>query len=101
MLRFAKLLALVACLFAEFQTVSAQPATKTRPNIVFVFTDDQRWDALGCMGHPFFKSPNIDRIANEGAKFTNYFVTNPLCSPSRAAMLTGQYNHKNGVVDNT
>src|SRR5213083_2740003 len=75
----------------------AQP----KPNIIFIMTDDQRWDALSCMGHPFFKSPNIDRIANEGAKFTNYFVTIPLCSPSRGVILTGQYSHKNGIIDNS
>src|SRR3954447_15549895 len=99
---FLQILAALACLLAPVRVAlgQGQPSTP-RPNIVFVFTDDQRWDALGCMGHPFFKSPSNDRIANEGAKFTNYFVTNPLCSPSRAAMLTGQYNHKNGVVDNT
>jgi len=76
-------------------------AQTTRPNIIFIMTDDQRWDALSCMGHPFFKCPNTDRIATEGAKFTNYFVTIPLCSPSRAVILTGQYSHKNGITDNT
>lgn len=73
---------------------------QSRPNIVFILTDDQRWDALSCMGHPFFKTPNMDRIANEGAKFTNFFVSIPLCSPSRANFLTGQYAHKNGIIDN-
>ena len=70
-----------------------------RPNIIFILTDNQRRDALSCMGHPFFKCPNTDRIANEGAKFMNYFVTIPLCSPSRAVILSGQYSHKNGIND--
>ena len=100
-LRLALMISLLACLFAAVQEISAQPQQLQRPNVIFIMVDDQRWDALGCTGHPFFKSPNIDRIANEGAKFTNYFVTIPLCSPSRGVILTGQYSHKNGITDNT
>ena len=72
-----------------------------RPNIVFILTDDQRWDCLSAAGHPFLKTPNIDRIANEGAYFNNSFVSIPLCSPSRACFLTGKYSHTNGVIANT
>lgn len=72
-----------------------------RPNIVFIVTDDQRWDCLGCAGHPFLKTPNIDRIATEGAYFQNAFVTLPLCSPSRASILTGKYAHAHKIVGNT
>jgi N-acetylglucosamine-6-sulfatase len=72
-----------------------------RPNIVFILIDDLRWDALSSTGHPFAKTPNIDRIAKEGLLFRNAFVTLPLCSPSRASFLTGQYAHKHGVTDNT
>src|SRR5437762_9814452 len=71
-----------------------------RPNIIFILVDDLRWDALGCMGHPFVKTPNIDRIAREGALFRNFFVSIPLCSPSRGSFLTGQYPHTHGVIDN-
>ncbi len=82
--------------------VSNLHAAKTsRPNIVFVLVDDLRWDALSCMGHPVAKTPNIDRLAKEGALFKNFFVTLPLCSPSRATFLTGQYAHRNGVIDNS
>ena len=76
-------------------------APAARPNFVFILLDDQRWDALGCMGHPFQKTPNIDRIAHEGALFRNYFCTTPLCSPSRASYLTGRYVHAHGVRGNT
>jgi N-acetylglucosamine-6-sulfatase len=62
--------------------------------------DDLRWDALGCMGHPFAKTPNIDRIAREGALFKNFFVSIPLCSPSRSSFLTGQYAHTTGITHN-
>ena len=71
-----------------------------KPNIIFILTDDHRWDHLGCMGHPFLQTPNLDRIANEGVIFENSFVTTSLCSPSRASFLTGQYAHRHGVVTN-
>src|SRR5437764_1369935 len=76
-------------------------AKTDRPNIIFVLMDDQRWDDLGYAGHPFVKTPNIDRIAREGVRFNRAFVTTPLCSPSRASFLTGQYAHHHGVSDNT
>ncbi len=60
--------------------------------------DDLRWDE---MNYPFVRVPNIQRLALEGAQFTNAFVTTPLCSPSRASFLTGQYAHKHGITDNT
>jgi len=76
------------------------PASDSRPNIVFILVDDLRWDELGCAGHPYVRTPNIDRIAREGAMFRNAFMTTPLCSPSRASFLTGQYAHTNGITDN-
>lgn len=74
---------------------------QARPNFVFVLIDDMRWDSFGYAGHPFIKTPNIDRVAREGAHFTNAFVTTPLCSPSRGTFLTGQYVQTHGVVGNT
>jgi arylsulfatase A-like enzyme len=71
-----------------------------RPNVVFILVDDLRWDELGCTGHPFASTPNVDRLAREGANFRNAFASTPLCSPSRAAFLTGAYSHTNGVIDN-
>ena len=71
-----------------------------RPNIVFFLTDDHRFDALGFMGHPFIKSPHLDRLAAEGVHLKNAFVTTSLCSPSRASILTGKYAHSHRVVDN-
>lgn len=70
------------------------------PNFVFILTDDHRWDAMSCAGHPIVFTPNIDRIAREGARFANAFVTTSLCSPSRATLLTGRYAHSHGVKDN-
>lgn len=73
----------------------------SRPNIVFILVDDLRWDELRCTGHPFAQSPNADRLAQEGANYRNAFATTPLCSPSRASFLTGQYPHRHGIIDNT
>ncbi len=64
-------------------------AAAGRPNVVFILTDDQRSDALSCMGHPHLKTPNIDRLADEGVLFKNHFCTTSLCSPSRASILGG------------
>ena len=78
----------------------AQSDRQQRPNIIFILIDDLRWDELGITGHPFVKTPNIDRIGREGALFRNAFITTPLCSPSRASFLTGQYPHTHGITDN-
>ncbi len=76
-------------------------AAPKRPNFVFILVNDLRFDALGCTGHPFSKTPNIDRLAREGVNFTNTFVTTPLCSPARGSFLTGQYVRTHGIRDNT
>ncbi|MDB4265072.1 sulfatase-like hydrolase/transferase, partial [bacterium] len=75
-------------------------AQQKEPNIIFILTDDHRWDALSSMGHPVIQTPNLDRLSEEGIMFTNAFVTTSLCSPSRASFLTGQYPHQHGVVTN-
>jgi N-acetylglucosamine-6-sulfatase len=72
-----------------------------RPNIVFILTDDQRHDAMSCAGHPWLKTPNMDRLAREGVLFSNAFVTTSLCSPSRGSFLTGRYAHSHGVFGNS
>ncbi len=79
-----------------------------RPNFLFIYTDDQRWDALGIVQReqgdqarfPWLESPHLDRLAAEGVRFRNAFVVTSLCAPSRAAFLTGQYGHRNGVTNN-
>lgn len=74
--------------------------SQPRPNFVFVLVDDLRWDELGSSGHPYVRTPNIDRLAREGAMFRKAFTTAPLCSPSRASFLTGQYVYRHGISDN-
>ncbi|MFZ1456354.1 MAG: sulfatase [Saprospiraceae bacterium] len=71
-----------------------------RPNIIMIFSDDHALQAISAYGSPHIKTPNIDRIASEGAIFKNTFVTNSICAPSRAVLLTGKYNHINGQYDN-
>jgi arylsulfatase A-like enzyme len=82
-----------------FANVPARAAAGT-PNIVFIMTDDQRQDALSIYGNSILKTPNIDRIAREGVRFNQAFVTNALCAPSRASFLTGLYSHTHGVISN-
>lgn len=88
--------------------VAAPSAAAERPNFVFIYTDDYRWDALGVVQReqgerarfPWFETLNLDRLAADGIRFRNAFVVHSLCSPSRAAFLTGRYNHANGVANN-
>ena len=96
------LAALVAALLIALTSITFAQSNpqQTRPNIVFILVDDLRWDELGIAGHPFLKTPNIDRIGREGAFFRNAFMTTPLCSPSRASFLTGQHAHTHGITDN-
>jgi N-acetylglucosamine-6-sulfatase len=95
----------VAALGVAACSPAARSGTATqapvRPNVVFVLVDDMRWDEVRASGHPFVDTPNMDRLAREGARFLNAFATTPLCSPSRASFLTGQYPHANGIIDNT
>lgn len=72
----------------------------SNPNIIFILTDDHRFDAMGFMDHPFLETPNMDRMANEGMHFSRAIVTTSLCSPSRASILSGMYAHNHGVVNN-
>jgi arylsulfatase A-like enzyme len=68
-----------------------------QPNILFIMSDDHASHAMSCYGSRINQTSNIDRIAKEGIRFDNCFCTNSICSPSRAAILTGKYNHLNGV----
>jgi arylsulfatase A-like enzyme len=83
--------------------IVARAAAADRPNLLFVLVDDLRFDDIACApgAPPFLRTPHVDRIAREGAMFTNAFATTPLCSPSRASFLTGLYAHHHGITDNT
>jgi arylsulfatase A-like enzyme len=71
-----------------------------RPNLLVILVDDLRFDETGASGHPYMRTPHIDRLAHEGAQCVNAFHTTPLCSPNRASILTGQYASRHGIIDN-
>lgn len=95
----------IACL-SLFPVMAS--AAERRPNFIFIIADDHRWDAVGCVQkeqgdqarYAWFESPSMDRLAAEGVRFRNAFVTHSICSPGRAGFLTGQHNHVNRVLDN-
>jgi len=72
-------------------------AAEPRPNILFIFSDDHAQHAISCYGSKVNQTPHLDRLAAAGMRFTHSFVTNSICTPSRATLLTGQYSHRNGV----
>ena len=74
---------------------------RRRPNLVVILADDHRHDMMGCAGHPWLRTPGLDRLAGEGVRFTDAFVTTSLCSPSRASFLTGCHTHVHGVTANS
>lgn len=86
---------LVSCKSKE-----ADPTSKKRPNIVFIMSDDHAYQAISAYSDKLIHTPQIDRIAKEGVKFTNASVTNSICAPSRAVILTGKHSHLNGKIDN-
>lgn len=84
---------IVINLIAAFS--GAYAASAAQPNVIFIKTDDQRYDSLSMTGHPVTKTPHIDRLAEEGVFFENAFITSPICGPSRANFFTGQWERKN------
>ena len=91
-----------------FAFTAATRAAEKKPNFIFIIADDHRWDAMGAVQkehaekarYPWFETPSMDRLAAEGVRFRNAFITHSICSPGRAGFLTGQYTHTNGVMDN-
>jgi arylsulfatase A-like enzyme len=88
--------AAAAVVLSLVQPLSIQAVT--RPNFLFILSDDHAAHALSCYGSKINKTPNLDRIAKSGMMFTRCFVNNSICTPSRAAILTGKYSHMNGVT---
>lgn len=93
--------AVVGTLLASSVPAAAEPkAGAKRPNLVFIYNEGQRADALSIAGHPIVKTPNQDRIGREGVRFTNAFCTNSLCAPARSSVLTGLWSRSSGALDN-
>jgi len=91
-------LVILAMSIVTTDAIAQRPVTK--PNIIVIMSDDHAYQAISAYGSRLIQTPNIDRIASEGAIMRNSFVTNSVCSPSRAVLLTGKYSHLNGLKDN-
>src|SRR6478752_7445879 len=70
-----------------------------KPNVVLIVIDDLGWRDLGCQGSTFYKTPNIDRMAKDGIRFTDFYAACPVCSPTRASILTGRYPQRVNITD--
>ena len=96
--RFA--IALIAVLCWSGCSVRPGPATNSaKPNILFILVDDLGWADVGCFGSTFHETPNIDRLASEGMRFTDAYAACPVCSPTRASIMTGQYPVRHGITN--
>ena len=73
---------------------------KSAPNIIYIFSDQHRYDAMGCAGNPVIQTPNLDRMANEGVRFSRAYCQSPVCQPSRASVISGLYTHQHGISRN-
>lgn len=89
----------VALVFCRAQARQSADTSRPRPNIIFILTDDQRWDALGAAGNRIIQTPNLDQLARKGILFKNAYVTTSICCVSRASLLSGQYESRHGIND--
>lgn len=87
------------CLISGWANSLNAPAKESKPNMVFILADDVSWDDFGCYGNRDVKTPNIDQLASQGIRFTNFFLTASSCSPSRNSIITGRYPHNTGAAE--
>jgi len=90
---------LLCCLLLAFSSCSRPGSVETKPNIIFILVDDLGWADLGCYGSTFHETPNIDRLAGEALRFTDAYAACPVCSPTRASIMSGKYPARIGVTD--
>ncbi|WP_341837127.1 sulfatase-like hydrolase/transferase [Chitinophaga pollutisoli] len=90
---------MAALMAGPFISTSNLHAQTGKPNIVIFIADDVSYNDLGCMGHPIIKTPEIDKLAKNGLRFSNAYLTTSSCSPSRASILTGRYPHNTGAAE--
>src|SRR5213075_531288 len=89
---------LAGCAAQNSSRVAAPaPAVGRQPNIIFVLADDLGWTDVACFGSRYYETPNIDRLASQGIKFTNGYTCAPNCAPTRAALMSGQYQPRTGI----
>ncbi|MCA9017069.1 MAG: sulfatase-like hydrolase/transferase, partial [Planctomycetaceae bacterium] len=89
----------LACLVLNTPASAAENQPAARPNMILIFADDVSWDDLGCYGHPTIHTPHLDRLAKEGLRFNNAYLTTSSCSPSRCSVITGRYPHNTGAPE--
>jgi arylsulfatase A-like enzyme len=94
------ILAILVCLCCPVANLAFGQSSGSRPNILLIFPDQLRAQALGCMGNPDVRTPNLDRLAAEGILFRQTLANTPVCCPARANLLTGKYAHRNGMIAN-
>ena len=87
-------------LICFLQLIAGIATAQQRPNIIYIMSDDHDADAISAYNSKLIKTPQIDRIAQEGMRFNSAFVGNSICGPARATLLTGQHSHLNGMIDN-
>lgn len=87
---------IIICLF--FSSAAGQKNTN-KPNVLIILADDLGWADLSCYGSSFYETPHLDQLAKEGARFTQFYAASPVCSPTRASVLTGKYPNKTGITD--
>jgi arylsulfatase len=80
---------------------AAAESNPSRPNIVFIMVDEMRWNVMSCAGHPLVKTPNLDRLAQQGTRFATAYTVAPICGPSRYSLFTSRYAHVHGGIDNS
>lgn len=97
--RFINVRWLLAVALAAFYPASLVAAESKKPNFVFILMDDMGWTDLSCYGSKFYRSPNIDKLASEGMKFTDAYAACPVCSPTRASIMTGKYPARLHLTD--
>src|SRR5512146_2902878 len=94
-----KLTLLLAATLAILVNLPAAVRAEKLPNLVIILADDLGYGDLGCYGHPSIRTPNLDRMAAEGMRFTDFYATAEVCTPSRAALLTGRYPIRSGMCN--
>ena len=89
-----------AALLLALLTAQSASAADGKPNILFIMVDEMKWNVMSCEGHPYVKTPNLDRLAREGTRFATAYTVTPICTPSRYSFFTGRYAHVHGATDN-
>src|SRR3954463_9515492 len=94
---FLALLSIAATALAPSTATAAEPKSKSKPNIVYIMADDLGYTDVACYGSGYYETPNIDRMAGEGMRFTDGYTCGPNCQPTRAALMSGQYGPRTGI----